>query len=558
MTGLFCLIFILVSSWLAFRTWKLIQSQNTRSTQKAKTQLEEFVKRFGGESNHFLTLYPHFEYWEEEGTGAIPYVDTGSSWIAACSPLADKSQQLELLSRFSHQARLEGKAVFMLPVSSEFKKKAAGLGFQSISIGTEPTFVLDSYEPCSLRCPNTKHLFNQGFKVEEKPWSELTPDLIIQSNHVLKEWLGKLRMPPLGFLNQVLPWELGAQKRYFFFKTPDNQVLAFLVAVPIPALQGWYLVDCLRSSSCPVGTSEMLVIETLRMLKESGAKMATLGVAPLAEVSTERTQEHPWIQRFLSFTFHHLNFCYRFKSLFEFKMKFKPVHCEPVYLIYSPGSLNLRGFFSILRAFIPCGLLHLLGSVTLRTLKRISLLKGFEWAVNRSLVFNPFPQSLACLVFQIPMTLTLLGLTFFGLSLADCLQFLGHEVPVVKHKPSFVLICFCFLVISSIVESLRGKLPLLLFLALGLLIAATLHPLEIGSSAYFIKIWKHIITLMMFACLGHLFVYLRLRWILISLVSAGLLLSHFIQSTQHALAALLALLVGSLIAQLSLEGLLLK
>src|SRR5262249_16184913 len=72
------------------------------------------------------------------------------------------------------------------------------------------------------------------------------------------------------------------QKKYFAARDANDKLVGFLAASPIPARNGWYLEDVLRSKNAPNGTTDLLVVEALELLKKSGAQLATLGTAPMA------------------------------------------------------------------------------------------------------------------------------------------------------------------------------------------------------------------------------------------------------------------------------------
>src|SRR6185503_13364685 len=72
------------------------------------------------------------------------------------------------------------------------------------------------------------------------------------------------------------------RKKYFTARDPNGRLVGFLAASPIPARAGWYLEDVLRAKEAPNGTADLLVVEALQLLKADGAKLATLGTAPMA------------------------------------------------------------------------------------------------------------------------------------------------------------------------------------------------------------------------------------------------------------------------------------
>src|SRR5207249_1481024 len=132
-----------------------------------------------------------------------------------------------------------------------------------------------------------------------------------------------------------------------------NKIVALLAAVPVPARQSWYFVDLLRLSTSPPGSTELLVLEAIRLLKDSGAQEATLGFSPLSNMHLAPQGENERLYRCLRFLSERVSFFYRFKPLFKFKSKFQPTHYEPMYLIFSPPKIGLKEILSLMDALLP-------------------------------------------------------------------------------------------------------------------------------------------------------------------------------------------------------------
>src|SRR5205823_12310004 len=107
--------------------------------------------------------------------------------------------------------------------------------------------------------------------------------LIREAGYLCKRWLKTRRSPTkFGWLFAVDLFHHSARKKYFTARDPTGRLVGFLAASPIPARQGWYLEDVLRLPDAPNGTADLLVVEVLKWLKRDGAKLATLGTAPMA------------------------------------------------------------------------------------------------------------------------------------------------------------------------------------------------------------------------------------------------------------------------------------
>ena len=88
----------------------------------------------------------------------------------------------------------------------------------------------------------------------------------------------------------------------------------------------------------------------MEALREEGARLATMGAAPLAGLEKEQPPLR-WLHRSLRFAYDHLDAFYPFQSLTEYKAKFSPHWWEPKYLVFRPRRIRARLFFSVLKAY---------------------------------------------------------------------------------------------------------------------------------------------------------------------------------------------------------------
>ena len=95
-----------------------------------------------------------------------------------------------------------------------------------------------------------------------------------------------------GWLLALDPFLHAERKKLFAARDAGGQLVGLLAASPIPTRDGWYLEDVLREPKAPQGTADLLVIEALHRLAQSGASLATLGTTPLAAEGEDDTSTH--------------------------------------------------------------------------------------------------------------------------------------------------------------------------------------------------------------------------------------------------------------------------
>lgn len=371
------------------------------------------LKRFGKGSNSFLTQYAGYHQFQTEH-GYIAYVDTPQAWVAATEPFCEPEHSSSLLNAFREEARKNGKEIFVLPVSEPFAQEAKRQGYSSVMIGTEPVFELKRFFPDFKDFHSAKHLGMAGAKVLSKSLSELTERQRAECDDIFHEWLSSRWMAPLSFLNQVSPWECGEHKRYFilFF---EGRFLGFLAAVPIWATQGWYFVDLLKRKDAPPGSTEIILLEAMRILKEQGAQWISLGLSPLSGMEQISWREHPLLYKLLNLVFHQGNAFYRFRPLFEFKKKLKPTDYPLRYLIASPKALRPRGILSLMQAFVPGGLLKMVSSSLAMKFRVQGAFQTVQPWIRPDIIARALPKDWIQLVRRCRFTL---GMVFLNLAMS--------------------------------------------------------------------------------------------------------------------------------------------
>jgi phosphatidylglycerol lysyltransferase len=175
---------------------------------------------------------------------------------------------------------------------------------------------------------------NKGVRVREWPAAEARHAPALDA--VLQEWLATRGLPPLAFM--VTPYLLDAlDDRRVFVAERGGDVVAYLVATPVPARNGWLVEEWPRSRRAPNGTTQLLVDAAMRAFAEAGCAYATLGLAPLSRRGDDAAgTQPPWLRLLLRWVRAHGRRFYNFAGLEAFKSALQPRAWEPIYAI-APG-----------------------------------------------------------------------------------------------------------------------------------------------------------------------------------------------------------------------------
>ncbi len=373
-------------------------------------ELRSLLKDHGWNSNAFMALYPEFELFRSKDRlrSAIAYVETKTAWVGAADPLGPLEEHGEILKQFGLAAKARGKDALLIAAGTATRQQAKLQGYGSIWIGSEPSFDFQKYQPRADTVQTARRLEQRGFRVEEVRPREMNPQDRVQLEKLLHNWLASRKMELLGFLNTVNPWILEADKKYFVLKQ-GSALHAFVAAIPIWPRKAWYLIDVIRPQESLPGGSELLILEAMRILKQQGAREVSLGVSPLSNLHRAPLPEHPWLYRGMSTVYRHFNVFYRFQSLHQFKLKFKPTSEEPSYLLYWPGRLSLRVPVGLIQAIFPDGIRGMLCGTFLRSLRQARLREVLASALKEHFVLRPIPLDGRSLLQRTRMTQYLLA-----------------------------------------------------------------------------------------------------------------------------------------------------
>jgi phosphatidylglycerol lysyltransferase len=214
---------------------------------------------------------------------------------------------------------------------------------------------------------------NKGVVVTEWPPDKAENHPVLR--HVLNEWLGARRLPPLTFMVEPETLSQLHDRRVFVAERRETEVVGFVVLSPVSARNGWLVEQIVRGPNAPNGTAELLIDSAMRAIAESGATYATLGLSPLSHRAEFVQLPQPlWLRFLLRWVRLHGARFYNFDGLDAFKAKFNPEAWEPIYGIAEGSRFPPRALYAIAGAFS--------GGAPLRLVARALLRAGREEIVS--------------------------------------------------------------------------------------------------------------------------------------------------------------------------------
>ena len=198
----------------------------------------------------------------------------------------------------------------------------------------------------SLRAQLSRSL-NKGVLIES-----LTPAEGCRNGEIrrtLLEWLETRRLPPMHFLVEPEVLSGMVDDRLLLVARRENRIVAFLVASPVTARNGFLIEELARSPRAPNGTSELLIDAAMHRFAEAGCTYATMGLVALADGTTGGNPL--WLRGLMHVARAHANRFYNFRGLERFRAKMHPASWERLYVISNERRFSPQALYAVGGAF---------------------------------------------------------------------------------------------------------------------------------------------------------------------------------------------------------------
>jgi phosphatidylglycerol lysyltransferase len=252
---------------------------------------------------------------------------------------------------FGAAAAKAGRRVRFFHVGAAFLQAT---NLDGVQVGAEPlwdprAFVREGAVHRSLR-EQLRRARKKGVQVRLVPGALLrdeSAELRRQCDGLVERWLASRPMLAMKFLVLLEPFTYAEERRYAVAEQ-DGCVVAFAVAVPVPARRGFFIEDLVRGPAAPNGTVESLISCLMESFAAEGCDFVSLGLAPLVGDVGRGLR----LVRRLSARLYH------FEGVRAFKEKLHPQRWEPVYLGLPAKSVTFVGMVDVLAAFAAGGLVR--------------------------------------------------------------------------------------------------------------------------------------------------------------------------------------------------------
>lgn len=316
------------------------------------------VLRHGWNAVAYQILNPGFSHWfSPEEDAVVGYVERRGFRVVGGAPVCAPERLAQVAGAFEDDARRAGCRVCYFGAGQRlYEGSRLPRAHAAVFLGAQPVWHPARWPGIVERHPSLRAQFrrarNKGVTVTEWPAAQAEAHPRLQA--CLRAWLAGRPMPPMHFL--VEPETLAfLHDRRTFVAEQGGTPVAFLVASPVPARQGWLVEQIIRTPHAPNGTTELLLDSAVRSVAADGARYLTLGLAPLsrrAAMAEEAMRRNPlWLRLALGWVRAHGRRFYNFDGLDAFKAKFRPELWEPVFAISNQPRFTPASLYAVAAAF---------------------------------------------------------------------------------------------------------------------------------------------------------------------------------------------------------------
>lgn len=354
------------------------------------------VLKYGSNFQSFLGTYEDYEYYKYSNS-ILSYVSFNKHIVSVGGPVGPKDDFFDSLLELKSEMDKQNKKVLMLALTKQETEIALKAGFSKCLLGHDAIFELNKYNFELKNFPAAKRMKQAGAIVTQVSPKDLNAIERSKYDIILEYWLTTRKSPPLQFTNKVELWTNKSSRKYFKLEM-DGKLLTILACVPIPCENAWYLIDLLRSEHAINGSAELILFESMQILKSEGVSWVCLGAAPLEGIEREPVSDHPKLYPFLKSIVTKMESFYNFQSLYEFKRKMRPTKWEPVYLCYYPNTLQFKDAIALLNVFQPQGMIHSFFGWIQRTIHNFPSAKWIRNLTKDDIIISDPPETLLELV----------------------------------------------------------------------------------------------------------------------------------------------------------------
>ena len=265
----------------------------------------------------------------------IAYVLEGTVAVVAGDPIGPESELAGALQEFKAFCSQQDWSMVFWQVRNDLVDLYHTFGMHLLKIGEDAvintqTFTLKGGAMANVRS-SAKRAEKEGLQVVFYYGHVQDVEQFVQMERISQRWVTQKGGSEMGFSMGQFNSIGGPEQITALAIDNHNLVHAFVTFIPIYGRKGWGLDLMRRAERCAPGTMELLLSRSIEFLKNCGAEMVSLGLAPLSNANNE---DASLLDSSIDILTHRFGNLKESQSLFNFKKKFQPTW-ESRYLVFS-------------------------------------------------------------------------------------------------------------------------------------------------------------------------------------------------------------------------------
>lgn len=359
---------------------QVVRAARAPKPQRADRQrARDLVLEFGRTGTAYMTLRTGNSYFfGARGHTVLAYRVHAETAVVLGDVIGPFDAWRETLEEFAQYCEKQAWRIALFAVSENMRPSCEAAGLRLLQIGEEAVLPLEGLEFKGKSWQNMRSALNRakrdGISFELYEGGSVPPEIEEQLFAISAEWQEAQKLPPMEFTLGRTEDVRDPQIDVGVAFDATGRVHAFVDWLPVPAQRGWVIDLMRRRHDAMSNVMEFLIGMSLLVFQQRGDRFASLAAAPLADL--DREDDERLLPRVLGAIYENFGTFYDFKSLFDFKERFRP-RWEPVYLAYRDEAQLPAIAMAIVRAHLPnldaAGLARILGA---NLVERLPLVRG--------------------------------------------------------------------------------------------------------------------------------------------------------------------------------------
>ena len=313
----------------------------------------------GGSTISWMTTWPENRYLAT-ADGVVAYRVHAGVAVALGDPVVEPSRFGDALTDFRALAERSGWVPCLFSTTPALADAARAQGWRALQVAEDTLIDLDGLEFKGKAWQAVRSAFNRADKsgIEHRMvhLGEEPRALVAQVRAISEEWVGDKGLPEMGFTLGGVEEALDSEVRTGLAIDAAGTVHGVTTWLPVYGpdreIVGWTLDVMRRRNEGFRAVVEYLIASACLTFQAEGARFVSLSGAPLARSDRSDEVSAPVLDRVLDQLGALLEPYYGFRSLHQFKAKFRPRH-EPMYLVFRDEGDLPRVGLGIGRAYLP-------------------------------------------------------------------------------------------------------------------------------------------------------------------------------------------------------------